>query len=207
MFNSTPSIVLFKKEIGEMGIKSLVTLALTDLVLSFNVGKTMNQSQIVFAVESILSDYYFLKPTELKYCFDNAKKGRYGNLYDRIDLSVICEWIDSYLMERTDEAIKHSTNAKIEYTKTFDENIGKILAVIKFEPEQKEVVKTKDVPFTDVYQDWMRLFDKLRRNFEVPQTNGRFIYRYKKALNIEDFFNYKADQLFRVKQILKKRKL
>lgn len=96
----TQSIARIKKEMGDLMINAFLTLALTELVESFNIGKTMNQQQIVFTVEAIKTDYYFLKPEELKYCFNNAKKGKYGVMYDRIDCAVICDWIEKYLEER-----------------------------------------------------------------------------------------------------------
>jgi len=47
----------------------------------------------------------------------------------------------------------------------------------------------------DVFQKWMALFDKLKLNYEVPETSGRFIKRYGLILNLEGFINYKTAQL------------
>ena len=57
----------------------------------------------------------------------------------------------------------------------------------------------------DIFQKWMALFDKLKRNFEVPDTNGRYIKRYGKMLNIELFVEYKTEQLYRVLEYLEER--
>jgi hypothetical protein len=85
-----------------MGLNALLSLLLTDLVLFFNVGKIMSPAQIAQTVALILEDYDWLCIEDLKVCFNNAKKGVYGKLYDRIDGQVILEWIDAYARERLD---------------------------------------------------------------------------------------------------------
>lgn len=71
--------------------------------------------------------------------------------------------------------------------------------------EEKKKLDLPPLPYHDIHQKWMSLFDRLRRHFETPGTNGRFINRYGKTLNIESFFAHKAEQLAKVKEYLKKR--
>lgn len=77
----------------------------------------------------------------------------------------------------------------------------------KLEKLGKEEVKLKPKLNRgfDVFQKWMSLFDKLKRDYEVPNTNGRFIKRYGFVLNLEDFVNYKTGQLSRVTAYLEER--
>lgn len=110
LFSPSPSLALIKKEIGDDKAKAFISVIITDLVMSFNVGKTMNQSQVLDIVELVQNNYYFLKPSEFKYCFDNAKMGRYGQLYDRIDGSIIFGWIEKYLEERMEVCITENQN-------------------------------------------------------------------------------------------------
>lgn len=37
---------------------------------------------------------------DFKLCFNNAKRGKYGRVYDRIDGNIIYEWLQKYSEER-----------------------------------------------------------------------------------------------------------
>lgn len=158
--SNLPSLAAIKRDLvvsnperGELIVKAFITGIITDLVMSFNVGKTMNPVQVAELVEFIQSDYYFLKPSELKYCFDNAKKGRYTEkgkpvLYDAIDSSVILIWIEKYLEERLNIVI--SNNEKIhedfKHAPQMDSEILlKVLKEVDSAQQEKEKVKERAV--------------------------------------------------------------
>ena len=76
----------------------------------FNVGKIMNDNQAAQTADLIIEEYYFLKPDDFKLCFNRAKKGLYGKVYDRIDGAVILEWLGRYEKERGSMAMDDSIN-------------------------------------------------------------------------------------------------
>jgi hypothetical protein len=98
--SSSPTIASIRKEAGLAQLQALLTIIVIDLVEFFNVGKTMNEKQVVQTVKLIIDEFYYLKPDDFKLCFDNAKKGKYGKVYDRIDGAVIFEWLSSYVRDR-----------------------------------------------------------------------------------------------------------
>ena len=98
-----PSLAICRKELGEMHAKAILVMILTDTALFFNTGQNMNQDQIAQLTELILDDYFYLKIDDLKLCFKNAMKGRYGQIF-RIDGSVILSWLEKYTDERFVEA-------------------------------------------------------------------------------------------------------
>lgn len=182
--------------------------------MSFNVGKTMNQQQLVDAVKLISKTYYYLKPSELKYCFDNAKVGKYGKLFDRIDVAVICDFIEQYLIERVNEFIRIRTNEKNglpKYNTKFENIILPVLKSVEKQSKEKEVKKEnkRNDNFKDLfYNECMKRFDKLRRDYCVKDTGMRFVsrnglrYDAKKKeyyicnpCNLEEFVNYKLLQI------------
>lgn len=204
---------------GEIISKAFLSFIITDLVQSFNVGKTMNDMQIAFAVNGIQSDYYFMKLDELKYCFDQAKKGKYGAMYDRIDAAVIFEWIEMYLAERVELIISERQNENKIIKKNGSEDTNSIQnlmtdsrfvasAELKTKTNTNtpnENLKPLDVvklPYHDVHQKWMAQFDKLRFDdrFVVPKTNDRFIKRYGKIINLAEFCDIKLEQLRAAKE-------
>jgi len=98
------SIAKFKKEEGETKCRALVVYMISDCIECFNVGKNMNQTQIARASDLIINEYYFLKPDDFKLCFNNAIIGKYGKTYDRIDIQVICDWLNQYCADRLNVA-------------------------------------------------------------------------------------------------------
>ncbi len=137
----------------------------------------MNNMQVVFTVNSLKRDYYFLKVDEIKYVFEKAKKGGYGTMYDRIDAAVIFEWIELYVDERMQMAIDEN----IEQNKM--QNIGspihpdlvdKVVDVLKKSiehiPAQKEIdkelrapVRRERTPQEQLIQSFFVEFDMLHR--------------------------------------------
>lgn len=83
-----------------MQLQALLTIILIDLIEYFNVGKTMGEQQVVQTVKLIIDEYHYLKPEDFRLCFDNAKKGKYGKVFDRIDGAVIFEWLNQHVNNR-----------------------------------------------------------------------------------------------------------
>lgn len=105
-------------------------MILTDTALFFNTGQNMNQDQIAQLTELILEDYYYMKIDDLKLCFKNAMKGRYGQVY-RIDGAVVLNWIEKYSAERFAEADnmsyrEHLSSKGEKNSQTLSEMISRI---------------------------------------------------------------------------------
>lgn len=99
------SLSLFKIEKAQKGTGLLLLkVLLAEVVMFFNVGKTMNDYQIHSTAELLLQDNEArnMKPEDYKVMFDNAKKGIYGKQFDRLDGQVIFEWKTAYMSERLD---------------------------------------------------------------------------------------------------------
>lgn len=96
----TPALAVFKKEYGEQSLQAILVIILTDLIKFFSIGKTMGQDQLVQTIRLIVEDFYYFNVEDFKLCFNNAKRGKYGKVYDRIDGNVIYEWLQKYSEER-----------------------------------------------------------------------------------------------------------
>lgn len=125
VFNSpTVSLARIRKEIGEdkgeLYIVAFLTSIVSELVLYFNVGKNMNPDQVAQAVLLIADEFYYLKPDDFKLCFNRAKRGEYGEVYDRLDGQVIFKWLRAYCRERMNTAEEDS----IQQAAVFKDNRG-----------------------------------------------------------------------------------
>ena len=98
-----PSIAKCKKELGETKTRAAIILMIADAALQFNTGQNMNIDQVGELATDIMEIYYWLKIDDLKMCFKNAMRGRYGETY-RIDGSIIMTWIDKYCNDRLNAA-------------------------------------------------------------------------------------------------------
>jgi len=120
VFNSeNKSLVLTKKEIGEMGIRALIVYAITDLISYFNIGKVMSAEQVAQTTDLIIEEYSQLKIDDFKLCFNRAKKGEYGQVYDRLDGQVIFGWLEKYAIERFRTADNISYYEHLENKQSF----------------------------------------------------------------------------------------
>lgn len=120
------SLALMSKNVGEINVKALLAYVIADLVKFFNVGKMMTTNQIAATVELILEDVNFsrLKIDDFKLCFNRAKKGEYGAVYDRIDGQVIFNWLNIYFNQRIEIADNQSYSQHIDVKNTWADLSG-----------------------------------------------------------------------------------
>lgn len=204
-----PQVSVLKNEIGETILNALLTLAVSDLVNSFNIGKTMNDEQIVFVVETIKIDYYFIRLDELKYCFNQAKKGRYGQIYDRIDCATICQWVEKYFEERMEVVYGLRVEEEKQEVDNFNQLGSQILSlknskgesfnIPSFKDKQDEKEANTPTKMDILNQRWFKQFDRIERK---TGTNG-FIFRYGKMIDCVEYCEYKIEQQKRIKLLRK----
>lgn len=139
------------KEIGFQSASDILTILIVDVVKFFSVGKGMNKEQVIATTELILEEFTEICIADLKLCFNKAKLGEYGTLYDRMDGGVILNWITQYCDNKMSHFI--NKNAKIQHlTKDFENNkrseqmevIGKRITDIKRANERHNIQKLID---------------------------------------------------------------
>jgi len=170
-----------KKELGDVATKIVLVDAIVDLVMFFNIGKTMNQQQVVITADLILQKFWYLRLSELKYCFTQAMTGAYGKVYDRIDGAVIFDWIEKYLEERKDAIIQKQTQKHEENKK--DVSILSALhdKGVVFTPktvEETKIEQKKTVEKSErekLIQKFFREFDELHKTEEIESRGSRLI--------------------------------
>lgn len=107
--SKSPALVTMKAEYGETLMLANLTLFIIDAVKFFSIGKSMDADQVAQTAKLIAKDYYYLKPEDFKLCFDNAKRGKYGQLFDRLDGAVIFGWLENYVNGRLNRGEEMST--------------------------------------------------------------------------------------------------
>lgn len=105
-----PAIGTAIKKLGMAKTRAILIFPLADVLEFFNVGNTMSDVQVAMTVDLIIEEYPYMKMDDLKLCFKNAMKLKYGENYNRIDGSIIMGWLREYDKERYLVADNHSWN-------------------------------------------------------------------------------------------------
>lgn len=74
----------------------------------FNVGKAMTDMQTYDTAMLIVETYPMLNVADINFVFKQAKLGRFGKLYDRLDGAIILDWFEQYLDRRCNAAAERS---------------------------------------------------------------------------------------------------
>ena len=94
--SSEPAIGTITRILGETKSRAAVVFLLADALEFFNATETMSDVQVAITVDLIMEEYPYLKMDDLKLCFKNAMKMKYGRIYNRIDGQVIMSWLREY---------------------------------------------------------------------------------------------------------------
>lgn len=65
-----------------------------------NIEKNMNSDQITFAAEHLVQEKWMYSLEDMQLCLDRGAAGMYGTIYNRLDLSIINEWVGKFEQER-----------------------------------------------------------------------------------------------------------
>lgn len=187
---------------GEQSLRVLMTKMIADCALSFNVGKNIDLKQAYETSELILKDFNDWKMPDIQLCFNRAKAGRYGNVFDRLDCNVIMNWCSAYDMERMTDISNEQTKRAGDMKGLVREPFAALERVDKsIIPNHKTQQETSEMQhfFNAKYSHWEKLVEK----FGEVSGGFRYIKRYGKMLNGSDYVSYKLEQK---KNILKNRK-
>lgn len=113
-----------RKEKGEGYVKALLTLLIIDTVDFLNLGKTMNNNQVMQTVNLILEDYWHYKADHFVMCFNKAKKGYFGKNYDRIDGQIIFSWLEQFDLEFSADVEAERRNESKRHLKEINEPVS-----------------------------------------------------------------------------------
>lgn len=203
---------------GETVAKAAIVYAITDLAMFLNLGKERNMTvpQIAQTAEMVLQKYNYLKLDDLKLCFNNAKQGVYGKIYDRLDGQVIFEFLNAYSDSRAVEAerlnlLVHDRQKKdlVDSDKVPEENRPtaeqwkglkdnlKMLAESK-KPQKAPVEKTETEKMIQKYlTDFQTLW--IKNGFEV--SGVKFVMVRFQRMNQVEYTEFKLKRFLGLKRI------
>lgn len=110
ILSEAPPLSVIKSNLGQAGVRAIIVLAVSEVVLFFNVGKNMSASQIALTTDLILEQYWYLTVEEIKACFRRAMRS--AKVYDRLDGNIILGWLRDYDCERDEIMVQINIDEK-----------------------------------------------------------------------------------------------
>jgi hypothetical protein len=144
-----------------MAIEKLIAM----LVMSVNVGKTIQPNQASSVAMAIYKRYYFYSLDEIALVFRKGKQGDYGILYDKLDEGTIMEWFKKYDM---DERMPYVENFRTQQNNETENTEGSLWNTSK----GKEFLKSMVSHFEAIETDEDK-FKKYREEYINNKINGQ----------------------------------
>lgn len=93
---------------------TVISTQIESLNEDLNIKGKMSAEQVVSAAKFIITEYWYLKLPELFYFFRNIRKGTYGKIYERLDLNVINDFLNTYIKNERSEQLVINIQKKKE---------------------------------------------------------------------------------------------
>jgi hypothetical protein len=81
-------------------IKMKIAMLISRCCAMINIDKNMNADQINFAAEHFVQHHWKYSLEDIQLCLDRGVAGIYGTIYNRLDLSILNEWVNKFEQER-----------------------------------------------------------------------------------------------------------
>lgn len=129
--SKAPTLATIKKDNGPDFTQSFIVLWLVYLNKLLDLKNPMNEEQIDLCSESILSEFYMLKISDLTFVFKEIVSGKHGKFYERLAISDILSIFSTYFDERCkvaeEETLRYHNDLKSDMTFATSKNIKRIL--------------------------------------------------------------------------------
>jgi hypothetical protein len=133
-----PSLAKIRK-FDEKNLYLCIEHLLVKLSLSLNIGKNLGEWQIVELAGDIYQKYYFYSLEEIILVLKKGRNGEFGQIYDRLDASVIMGWFDKY--DTSDERANLVQNRRINKAQEEKKEQEFVLAKITDNDQIKDLMR------------------------------------------------------------------
>jgi hypothetical protein len=173
--SESKSVSVIKREQGEDAAAKPLEVLIAQSVALVKAGKAYDPSEYASVIPQIarllMAEYFYFKIDDFGLCFKRGLLGKYGPLFDRLDVTILGEWCAKYAEER---AIEASNAKRKQHDESKNSNVYELmnsspvkdalkmvsdrLDAEKVEPTPKEREKA-DPMFEQIDREWMELRD------------------------------------------------
>lgn len=105
-----PSLAVLRRDHGSEAIEDIIMMYLIDLREKINAKRHLSDEQIEEIAFEVVTSFYHFTIADIHLVFRWAKLGKYGELYESIDMPKVMGWFETYDNARTDAATQESIN-------------------------------------------------------------------------------------------------
>lgn len=132
-------IQALESQVGMKTLNKAVSTAINLAMDFFNVAGGMNESQVTQTAALWIEKHPMETFEDLILCLKNAKMGKYGKIYNRIDGQIVFDWFNQYLIDEKYERFEQiKQNEKVAYSNDFAGVMDFLDNVIAAKNENKE---------------------------------------------------------------------
>lgn len=166
-------------------VEDLITVMISMLADSFNVKANFSDEMIYECALLIVEEYWFLRPEEIMLAFKNAKKGKYGPVYNKLDVMTIMDWLHQYNTQERQAAVDEINKKKKENEEMdllTDEDMKKVLEA------EKVFIGEFGMSSREYYLKQAKEKEqaKLRKELEFREFQAKYWEDRRKAESIEN---------------------
>ena len=185
MSNKYPTVASVRKYHDEQLALDAVVEIIAEAASLVNLGRNLKPNQIDFLAEEILREYYYLTLGDIRLMMKQGVTGKYGELYDRLDVQVVMGWLENYTEERANAAEGKSQQAHVSTVSDnakpmpewFGEFVQKMQVKYNGEPPAQEFAP--DANFWEmVEQEWRERGEQMPleqfKQMRLAQTKAMF---------------------------------
>ena len=175
---STSSLKKIERIEGSKAVDNLLCSCIDQLQVYFNLERPMLPVQVDMTIKIIKEYFYYFSAEDFGECFKAAMAGKYGKIYNRLDGSVIMDWLRTYDIERTEKIVHEQMQKNTEHNKevmsleNFNVAIKKIMDELSAKSKRPDVEPyvSKRTPFENQV---IAEYDKLRGMNRFATYNGK----------------------------------
>lgn len=107
--NSNPSLAKIRNLESKETVLGLIDSLIFETNKLLNVPMLSN-GQISKTSEILFKEFFWMKLDDFRLCFYRGLTSQYGQIYNRLDISVLSEWLNAYREERQTSAEQTNEN-------------------------------------------------------------------------------------------------
>ena len=108
-----PSLAKLNLQFGQNKTAALIKLYLIDITELVNLKRPLTEKQIEYIATRVVSDFYNLTIADIHVIFQNLLSGKYGSMYDSLDVPKMLKIFQTYFDERC-EICEYNTRATVD---------------------------------------------------------------------------------------------
>lgn len=139
---SASSCLVTMKNTDKTLASNILKLMIAKTARAFNLTRNIEPAQIECLVEDLQVDFYYLKLSEIYFVLKEARMGRMGKTYERLDQPTIMQWFENYAEQRlsigeANYLAQHEQCTNDEKGRKYDGYISKLFTEQQSEQQKK----------------------------------------------------------------------